>query len=68
MPTRRVRRGRARRDELREQGEARNAGYQKLTDTEKLRTQLDAGHHGRQVDLLFDRLRATGIEFKAREI
>ena len=52
MPTRRVRRGNARRDELREQGEKRNAEYAALTTPEKIMLQLKGGHDGRQLKKL----------------
>ena len=49
MATRRVRRGTARRDELREQGEARNAAYTALSLAQKIKGQVDGGHDGRQL-------------------
>jgi len=49
MPTRRVRRGRARRDELREQGETRNAEYAALSLEAKIKRQIAGGHNGQQL-------------------
>ena len=46
MATRRVRRGFARRAELRAEGEIRQAEYDKLTTQQKLTKQWDAGHNG----------------------
>ena len=52
MPTRRVRRGTARRDELREQGEKRNAEYAALTLEKRIKLQVEGGHDGRQLRVL----------------
>lgn len=52
MAVRRYRRGFARRQELREQGEVHQAAYDALSLDEKIRRQVDGGHDGRQLGLL----------------
>ncbi len=60
MATRRVRRGFARRAELRAEGEVRQAEYDKLTPLEKLNKQWEAGHNGtKQVDRLVREVNAN---------
>jgi len=52
MAVSRVRRGPARRDELRREGEERNAAYQALSLNEKIALQVAGRHNGRQLKKL----------------
>ena len=66
MATRRVRRGFARRAELRAEGEVRQAEYDKLTPLQKLNKQWEAGHNGtRQVDKLVKQVNRLSKEADA---
>ena len=52
MAAPRVRRGPARREELRREGEERNVAYQGLSLKEKIALQVAGGHRGRQLEKL----------------